>query len=66
MEAYGGFSKKENFTSAPKSNKSKVNGHAPTKMSGSKGDGLSVKCSRSTVGYFLLELNVYGHFPKSS
>ena len=66
MEAYGGFTKKENFTSAPKNNVSKVNGHATTKMSGSKGDGLSVKCIRSTVGCFLWELNVYGHFTKSS
>ena len=42
MKAYGGFTKKEIVT--PKNNNSKVNGHVLTKMSGSKGDGLSVKC----------------------
>ena len=64
MEAYGGFTKKEIVT--PKNNTSKVNGHAPKKISCSKGDGLSVRCIRSTVGYLFWELNVHGHFTKSS
>ena len=56
----------KHFTSAPKNITSKVNGHAPMKISCSKGDGLSVRCIRSTVGYLFWELNVHGHFTKSS